>query len=183
VPGGKLLTAPEGRLCQAMTCIGFAAPLRREERALIDEDVTDDMLGQGPIAQSQHRLPVQAGGVTIVNVSVPAAIRASHGTNRGGLTEYPHRKLRPSRRRGDQYTPSATEVQSDPSDGITNAIVSSAVPVIRRTTPETCRPLAHLTAPAGQQTPPENTGPAAHAHKGVGGATHPGPVINEGEDG
>jgi hypothetical protein len=44
VPGGQLLTSPEGRLCQPMTCIGFAAPPRREERALIDDDVADDVL-------------------------------------------------------------------------------------------------------------------------------------------
>ncbi len=59
VPGGQLLTAPEGRLCQPMTCIGFAAPRRRQKRALIDNDVTDDMLSQGGIAERQQRLPVQ----------------------------------------------------------------------------------------------------------------------------
>jgi hypothetical protein len=80
-----------------MTCIGFAAPRRRRKRALIDNDVADDMLGQGGIAESQQRLPVQADAQTVVDVRVPAAIRASLGTNRAGLAESKHGKLRPFR--------------------------------------------------------------------------------------
>jgi hypothetical protein len=67
--GGQLMTAPQDRLCQAITCT-----LRYwGQRTLIDDDVTDDMLGQRRVAASQQRLPVQRSGVTAVKVGVPAA--------------------------------------------------------------------------------------------------------------
>jgi hypothetical protein len=48
------MTAPQDRLCQAIT-----RTLRYwSQRALIDDDVTDDMLGQRRVAASQQRLPV-----------------------------------------------------------------------------------------------------------------------------
>ena len=71
--GGQLLTAPEDRLCQAMTCIVFATLRDSGQRGLIDDDVTDDMLGHRRVAASQQRLPVQPSGVTAVKVGVPAA--------------------------------------------------------------------------------------------------------------
>ena len=79
--GGQLLTAPEDRLsqamtcilCQAMTCIVFATLPDSGQRGLIDDDVTDDMLGHRRVTASQQRLPVQPSGVTAVKVGVPAA--------------------------------------------------------------------------------------------------------------
>ena len=50
------------------------------------------MPGQGGIAEGQQRLPVQADAETVVDVRILAAIRASLGTNRAGLTESKHRK-------------------------------------------------------------------------------------------
>jgi hypothetical protein len=50
---GQLPTAAEDRSCQAVTCIVFAALRDSGQRALIDEDLTDDMLGQRRVAAAQ----------------------------------------------------------------------------------------------------------------------------------
>jgi hypothetical protein len=85
--GDQLVKAPEDRLGQTATGIVFI--------------------------ESQQRLPVQRGGVTLVNDSAPSRPGRSRNTSRIGLTQPQHRKLRASQRRCSQQTSSATEVQSD----------------------------------------------------------------------
>jgi hypothetical protein len=69
---GQPLTAAKDPSCQAVTCIVFAALRDPGQRALIDDDVTDVMLGQRRVAAAQQRLPVQPNGVTAVEIGVPA---------------------------------------------------------------------------------------------------------------
>jgi hypothetical protein len=71
--GSQLLTAPEDRPGQATMCIVFAALRYAGQRGPIDDDVTDDTLGQRRGVASQQRLPVQRSGVTAVKVGVLAA--------------------------------------------------------------------------------------------------------------
>jgi hypothetical protein len=41
--------------------------LSRDRHALTDDDITDDIVGQRQVAEHQERLPVQRGGMTLVN--------------------------------------------------------------------------------------------------------------------
>ena len=110
----RITVCQRAAMSTAITCTVVATLRHSGQRALIDEDVTDDMLGQRWIAASQQRLPVQPSGVTAVKAGVPGASRAGRGkgANRAGLTRSQHRKLRASRRRRSQQAPSATEVRS-----------------------------------------------------------------------
>jgi hypothetical protein len=125
---------PEGAnpRAQAITCIVFATLRHPGQRALVDDDVTADVLRQRWVGASQQRLPVQADGVTTVKVSVPAAGRAGrgNGTNRAGPTRSQQQKA-PSisaasqsagaiSHRGPERYPDITTSQ------ITNAIVAAS---------------------------------------------------------
>jgi hypothetical protein len=112
-PGGQLAETPDGRLCQATSCIVFAALRNRSQRAFIDEDVTSDMLGRRGVAGIQQRLPVQRDGIMPVDLLAAGRTYAGGTTNRTGLTQTRHLELRASRRRCSQQAPLATEVRSD----------------------------------------------------------------------
>ena len=94
--GGQLLAAQEDGLGQAARCIAFAVSRFRSQRALIDDDVADNMLGQGRVAESQERLPVQPGGVTLVDVPVAGRSSRAGSTDRAVLTGSHHEAPRSS---------------------------------------------------------------------------------------
>ena len=112
-PGGQLAETPDGRLCQATSCIVFAALRHRSQRAFIDEDVACDMPGRRGVAGIQQRLPVQRDGIMPVDLLAAGRAYAGGTTSRTGLTQTRHPELRASQRRCNQQAPSATEVRSD----------------------------------------------------------------------
>jgi hypothetical protein len=96
---GQLLAAAKDRLGQAVTCLVFGVLLSRDQRALIDNGITDDIFGQRRISEHQQRLPVQRGGMMLVDDLSAGAAGRGKGTNRAGFAQSQHRKLRTSRRR------------------------------------------------------------------------------------
>src|ERR1700693_293386 len=98
-----------------------AAPRQRGQRAFIDDDVTDDLLGQCRVVESKQRLPVQHGSVTLVDVLAASRAGRSRSTKRARLAQTQHQKA-PSVSAALQ-SPSATEVRSNyltlPRAGIT----------------------------------------------------------------
>jgi hypothetical protein len=73
---------------------GNAGTPTRDPRALIDDDITDDLLGHARIAESQQRLPVQAIGVAVIDVRVQIPACAAMSTREVCLTGSQHGKLR-----------------------------------------------------------------------------------------
>src|SRR5579871_6300414 len=63
---GQLLTAPEDRPGQAVTCLVFAVLLSRGQCALTDDGIAHDILGQRRVIEHQQCLLIQRGSVTLV---------------------------------------------------------------------------------------------------------------------
>ena len=110
---GQFPAVPVGRHREAEARILLVAPRCRGAYALLDEDVTDDLLGQLSIVESQQRLPVQPGGVAVIDMRVPVTGRICPIGREAGISECRHRKLPASRRRYGQEALSATEVRSN----------------------------------------------------------------------
>src|ERR1035441_2715268 len=111
-PAGEFLATPVRRYWQTVTRVASATRRRRDPRALIDNDITDDLLSHARIAESQRRLPVQAIGVAVIDVRVQ--ITACGDTSASGvcLAGSQHGKLQAPRRHL-RSAPSAAGVRSN----------------------------------------------------------------------
>jgi hypothetical protein len=98
--------------CQAVTCIVFVELPRRGQRALIGDDVTDNVHGQRRIAKGQKCLPVQPAGVTLVDVFAAGRARRDEGTNRTAFARSQHGSSAHLGGIVGRQAPSTTEVRS-----------------------------------------------------------------------
>src|SRR5579859_1535392 len=87
---GQLLTPPEYRPSQAVTCLAFAVLLSRDQRALIDDDITDDALSQRRVVKHQQRLTVQRAGMTLVDSLSAGPAGRGRDASRAGLPQSQH---------------------------------------------------------------------------------------------
>jgi hypothetical protein len=66
--------------------------IRREAKALIGDDVADNLLGQAGVPESQQCLPVHAGGVLVIDGLVRGGGRSRSRVAEGPFTASTHHK-------------------------------------------------------------------------------------------
>jgi hypothetical protein len=76
---GQPLAATEDSDGHAAGRLARIAVIGVGSRALPDDDLKYDLLGQVRIAQGQQRLPVQAGAMTVIDASIPHFGRMTRG--------------------------------------------------------------------------------------------------------